>query len=244
MRDGVLTGSTQGEASERAQSRDILKSRDKTKHLCSKTNTEEITDSERPSTAETLDDFLGGATTVPYLSTVDTPSSESEAEEEDDDLLDSWRDTCGEYKDVSQSTSAPAVLCHSPLSPESPPAQSSTSAFSHEGNVNTDGCSLHTTRYHLHELQSSWRMSQKSLVSSPTTSSRQEDAAAQIGTSTTDTQQSATEACGPSTSRQIDNLNVDDTRYSQGCPAARGGATAAQYTTDSSEQIACRSRER
>lgn len=244
MRDGVLTGSTQGEASERAQSRDILKSRDKTKHLCSKTNTEEITDSERPSTAETLDDFLGGATTVPYLSTVDTPSSESEAEEEDDDLLDSWRDTCGGYKDVSQSTSAPAVLCHSPLSPESPPAQSSTSAFSHEGNVNTDGCSLHTTRHQLHELQSSWRMSQKSLVSSPTTSSRQEDAAAQIGTSTTDTQQSATEACGPSTSRQIDNLNVDDTRYSQGCPAARGGATAAQYTTDSSEQIACRSRER
>ncbi|KAM8730627.1 uncharacterized protein AB9X84_000634 isoform 6-T6 [Acanthopagrus schlegelii] len=250
VRDGVLNGSTQGEASEQTQSPDILKSKDKTKHLCSKTNTEEITDSERPSTAETLDDFLGGATTVPYLSTVETPSSESEAEEADDDLLDSWRATCREYKDVSQAISAPAVLCHSPLSLESPTAQSSTSAVSHEAPVNTDGCSLQfgfssqLTQHHLHELQGSWRMSLRSLVSSTTTRFRQEDAAAQIGTSTTHTQQSATEACGPSTSRQLDNLSVDDTRYSQECPAAQEGATAAQNTADSSEQTACRRRER
>lgn len=250
VRDGVLNGSTQGEASEQTQSRDILKSKDKTKHLCSKTNTEEITDSERPSTAETLDVFLGGATTVPYLSTVETPSSESEAEEADDDLLDSWRATCREYKDVSQATSAPAVLCHSPLSLESPTAQSSTSALSHEAPVNTDGCSLQfgfssqRTQHHLHEFQGSWRMSLRSLVSSTTTRFRQEDAAAQIGTSTTHTQQSATEACGPSTSRQLDDLSVDDTRYSQGCPAAQEGATAAQNTADSSEQTACRRRER
>ncbi|XP_018543668.1 probable E3 ubiquitin-protein ligase MARCHF10 [Lates calcarifer] len=84
VKDGVLNGSTCGEASKQTQSQDILRSENKMKHLFNKTNTEEIIDSGCPSSVETLDDFLGGTTTAPHLPIFDTSESEEEA---DDNLL-------------------------------------------------------------------------------------------------------------------------------------------------------------
>lgn len=68
VKDRVLNGSSHG-GSKQTQSQDILKSKNKMKHLFSKTNIREITGSERPSSAEILDNFLGGSTCVPHPST-------------------------------------------------------------------------------------------------------------------------------------------------------------------------------
>lgn len=48
VKDRALNGSTHGDANKQTQSQDILKSKNKKEHLFSKTNTEEIIDSERP----------------------------------------------------------------------------------------------------------------------------------------------------------------------------------------------------
>lgn len=87
VRDRELNGSADGEASKQIQSQDILKSENKMKHLFTRTNTEEITDSERPSNDETVDDFLGGAAAVPQLPTFDKLPSESEEEKEKNSKL-------------------------------------------------------------------------------------------------------------------------------------------------------------
>lgn len=47
VKDRALNGSTHGDANKQTQSQDILKSKNKKEHLFSKTNTEEIIDSER-----------------------------------------------------------------------------------------------------------------------------------------------------------------------------------------------------
>lgn len=57
------------------------------KHLFRKTNTEDTADSERPSSAEAPDDFLGGATAASHVPTFHTLSSESGEKEESGDLL-------------------------------------------------------------------------------------------------------------------------------------------------------------
>ncbi|XP_029312125.1 E3 ubiquitin-protein ligase MARCH7-like isoform X3 [Cottoperca gobio] len=107
VKDGGLNGSTHGEMSEQTQSRDILRSNNKMKHLFSKTNIEEIRDCERPSSAETLDDFLGDTTPVPHLCIFDQMSSESEEEEEEEDeLLASWQESRERTADKSSLASS------------------------------------------------------------------------------------------------------------------------------------------
>lgn len=249
------------------------------KHLFSKTNME-IIDFGRPSSDETLDYFLGGATTVPHLSTFDILSSESEEEEADDDLLASWQDTYRERdsvsfpRTVSQSSSASTGLSYSSHSLQSFGSPLSTSTLSGGASVSSDEYSpiplLEQTRQryaapmppasvnrsfvafsrHLSKLQSSWQASQTSLASSPRTSfcqrqsslvNREEDAV-QKGTRTTHTLQSSNEHCGPSTSGQLDNLNVDDVVHIQECQAAQEGATATRK--DSDKEIVCRLKQR
>lgn len=275
VKDGVLSGSTHGEASKPTQSQDILKSKNKMKHLFSKTNME-IIDFGRPSSAETLDYFPGGATTVPRLSTFDILSSESEEEEADDDLLASWQDTYRERdsitfpRTVSQSSSASTGLSHSSYSLQSFGSPLSTSTISSgSSSVSSDGYSptplLEQTRQphaaplppirvnrgfvafsrHLLKRQSSCRTLQTSLASSPRTSfcqrqcslvNREEDAVHE-GTSTTHTLQSSNDYWGPSTSGQLDNLNVDDVVHIQECQAA-------QSLKGSNKGIVCRLKQR
>ncbi|XP_059181074.1 probable E3 ubiquitin-protein ligase MARCHF10 [Centropristis striata] len=122
-KDGGLKGSTHREASEQRQSRGILKSCSKMKHLFGKTNTEKITDSERLSGAETLDGFLGGNATLLHVPTLDKLPSESESEsssssedDEDGDLT-----YTGTYFPLtfSQPSSAAGAFGYSRHSPES-----------------------------------------------------------------------------------------------------------------------------
>ncbi|KAL7371597.1 hypothetical protein ABVT39_001861 [Epinephelus coioides] len=86
-KDRGLIGSTGGEASKQRQSRGFLRRFGQMKHLFRKTNTEDTTDSERPSSAEAPDDFLGGATAASHVPTFHTLSSESGEKEESGDLL-------------------------------------------------------------------------------------------------------------------------------------------------------------
>ncbi|XP_044035886.1 probable E3 ubiquitin-protein ligase MARCHF10 [Siniperca chuatsi] len=199
VRDRVLNGSTHGEANKQTQSQDILKRKNKMKHLFSKTNIEEIIDSERLSSAETLGNFLGGTTTVPHLSTFDILSSETEEEEGDDGVSASWQDTYRESdwipfpRTVSQSSSASTTLSHSAHSLHSLQSFSSQLSTSTTSGEAPDGYSLTpfleqppvapppptTDRVsrglvalwqHLPKLQISWRTSQTSLASSPRSS--------------------------------------------------------------------------
>lgn len=89
-KESVLNGSTHGEASKQTRSQDIMM---KMKQLFNKTNTKETLDSECPFSGEILDDLLGGTITAPHFFTCDNQSSESEEDEDHDDLLASRQDT-------------------------------------------------------------------------------------------------------------------------------------------------------
>lgn len=271
-KDSVLNESTHGEASKQSQGQDIMM---KMRQLFNKTNTEETLESKSPSKGEILDDLLGGTITTPQCLTRDMLYSESEEDEDYDELLAYWQDTFFErdmatvLRTASQSSSASSshsFSTHSLHSRQPASSQFSTSAISDRNVVSDDEYSLvpvleragephvagpstdslnrsvvaHTQRIDQHPLEfQSSRTSQISLESPSTSSFCQWKATIEDllkGASTTeDTLQSPNEDWHQISSRQLDDLNVDDVSVdSEGLEhihereAAQGGANAAQ----------------
>ncbi|XP_047464078.1 uncharacterized protein LOC125021923 [Mugil cephalus] len=114
VREGALNGSAHGAASKLTKSWDVLRSKNKMKHLFNRANKEEIADSELPFRAEDLDSSLPGTAGVKHCPIFDTQSSESEDEEsDDDDLLAAWKDVF-ERREPSLIT-FPGAVCRSSL---------------------------------------------------------------------------------------------------------------------------------
>ncbi|XP_028424517.1 E3 ubiquitin-protein ligase MARCH7-like isoform X2 [Perca flavescens] len=131
-------GSTRGQASKQTQSRDILKSNSKMKHLFNKTNVEDVI----PPEAETMFAFLASTDTVPHVPTRDTGSLYSASKEEEEADNDPSSSLYSESEEEEEADNDPSGSCQGTFREATSPWQVSRSSsalrcFSHSSHLST-----------------------------------------------------------------------------------------------------------